>query len=120
MAVKRIVPDIQTQDPAASRAFYVDVLGLEVAMDLGWVVTFAAPDNRTAQITVIQDDGSASPQADVSIEVDDVDAVHAVAARLGHEIVYPLRDEPWGVRRFFVLDPSGKVLNILSHSEGPT
>jgi hypothetical protein len=29
--------------------------------------------------------------------------------------VHPLTDEPWGVRRFFVRDPSGKVLNILSH-----
>ena len=115
MPVRRIVPDLHAQDPGASRAFYVDVLGLEVAMDLGWVVTFAAPDNPTAQISVMRDDASASVQPDVSIEVDDVDAVHAAAQRLGHEIVHPLTDEPWGVRRFFVRDPNGKVLNILSH-----
>jgi catechol 2,3-dioxygenase-like lactoylglutathione lyase family enzyme len=115
MPVKRIVPDITADDPAASREFYVDVLGLEVAMDLGWVVTFAAPGNTTAQITVMQADASASVQPDVSIEVDDVDAVHATAQRLGYEIVHPLTDEPWGVRRFFVRDPNGKVLNILSH-----
>jgi uncharacterized glyoxalase superfamily protein PhnB len=63
----------------------------------------------------MQDDASASLQPDASIEVDDVDAVHAAAARLGCEIVHPLTDEPWGVRRFFVRDPNGKVLNILSH-----
>ena len=45
MAVKRIVPDLHAEDPGASRAFYEGVLGLEVAMDLGWVVTFAAPGN---------------------------------------------------------------------------
>jgi hypothetical protein len=28
MPVRRIVPDIHSQDPGASRAFYVDVLGL--------------------------------------------------------------------------------------------
>ena len=116
MAVRRIVPDLAAQDPGASRAFYVDVLGLEVAMDLGWIVTFAAPGNATAQISVMRRDASAPVQADVSIEVDDVDAVHATAERLGYEVVYPLTDEPWGVRRFFVRDPNGKVLNVLSHA----
>ena len=113
--MRRIVPDLPAQDPGASRAFYVDVLGLEVAMDLGWIVTFAAPGNPAAQISVMRQDASAPVQADVSIEVDDVDAVHATAQRLGYEVVYPLTDEPWGVRRFFVRDPNGKVLNILSH-----
>ena len=60
-------------------------------------------------------DETASVQPDASIEVDDVDAAHAEAQRLGYEIVHPLTDEPWGVRRFFVRDPNGKVLNILTH-----
>jgi catechol 2,3-dioxygenase-like lactoylglutathione lyase family enzyme len=115
MSVRRIVPDLQAQEPRASREFYVDVLGLEVAMDLGWIVTFAAPGSPATQISVVRRDASASVQADVSIEVDDVDAVHAVAQRLGYEVVHPLTDEPWGVRRFFVREPTGKVLNILSH-----
>jgi catechol 2,3-dioxygenase-like lactoylglutathione lyase family enzyme len=110
-----VVPDFQAQDPAASNEFYAEVLGLEVAMDLGWIVTFAAPGNPSAQISVMRQDASASVQPDVSIEVDDVDAAHAAAQRLGFEILHPLTDEPWGVRRFFVRDPSGKVLNILSH-----
>jgi hypothetical protein len=29
--------------------------------------------------------------------------------------VYPLTNEPWGVRRFFVKDPSGTIVNVLSH-----
>jgi uncharacterized glyoxalase superfamily protein PhnB len=49
------------------------------------------------------------------VEVDDVDAVHARAVSLGLEIVYPLVDEPWGVRRFYVRDPFGNVVNILAH-----
>ncbi len=115
MSVRRIVPDLHVSDPGPSRAFYVDVLGLDVAMDLGWIVTFVAPGNGGAQISVMSQDASAPVQPDVSIEVDDVDAVHATARRLGHEIVYPLTDEPWGVRRFFVRDPGGAVLNVLSH-----
>ena len=115
MAVRRVVPDFQARDPAASREFYTEVLGFEVAMDHGWIVTFAAPDNPAAQISVMREDASASVQPDASIEVDDVDAAHGAAQRLGYEILHPLTDEPWGVRRFFVRDPNGKVLNILTH-----
>jgi catechol 2,3-dioxygenase-like lactoylglutathione lyase family enzyme len=115
MAVKRIVPDFPADDPGASHEFYVEVLGLEVAMDLGWIVTFAAPGNSAVQISVMRRGAHASVQPDASIEVDDVDAVHATALRLGYEVVYPLTDEPWGVRRFFVRDPNGRVLNVLSH-----
>jgi hypothetical protein len=27
------------------------------------------------------------------------------------------RDEPWGVRRFFVRAPDGNIINIVSHSD---
>jgi catechol 2,3-dioxygenase-like lactoylglutathione lyase family enzyme len=117
MKVRRVVPDLQAADPAASAQFYAEVLGLEPAMDLGWIVTFAAPDNPTAQISVLREDATASVVPAASIEVDDVDAAYACAQRLGCEIVHPLTDESWGVRRFFVRDPSGNVLNILTHPE---
>ncbi len=115
MAVKRIVPDFQAQDPTAGAGFYAEVLGLELVMDLGWVVTFAAPDNPAAQISVLRRDATAPVQPDVSVEVDDVDGAYAAAQRRGCEILHPLTDEPWGVRRFFVRDPTGKVLNVLGH-----
>ena len=116
MSVRRIVPDLHAEDPGASREFFVEVLGLEVAMDQGWIMTFAAPGEPTRQISVMSEDASAPLQPDVSVEVDDVNAVHAAALRLGYEIVYPLTDEPWGVRRFFVREPSGAVVNVLSHA----
>jgi catechol 2,3-dioxygenase-like lactoylglutathione lyase family enzyme len=115
MAVKRIVPDLHAADPAASRAFYEDIVGLEAVMDHGWIVTYAAPGNPLAQLSVMTHDASAAVAPDVSIEIDDVEAAHAAAVAAGHEIVHPLTDEPWGVRRFFVRDPSGKVINILAH-----
>jgi predicted enzyme related to lactoylglutathione lyase len=115
VGVIRIVPDFQSPEPSRSRDFYADVVGLEVAMDLGWIVTFVAPGNAGAQLTIMKEDATASVQPDASIEVDDVDAAFDAANRLGCEIVHPLTDEPWGVRRFFVRDPNGKVLNILSH-----
>jgi lactoylglutathione lyase len=52
---------------------------------------------------------------DLSIEVDDIDAVYRHALAAGLEIVYGITDEPWGVRRFYLRDPLGRLVNILSH-----
>ena len=117
MSVRRVVPNIGSADLAASRAFYVDVLGFEVAMDMGWIVTFASPENPTAQISVVQADGSTGPQPDFTVEVADVDATYARALARGLAVVYPLTDEPWGVRRFFLRDPNGKIANVMSHQQ---
>ena len=46
---------------------------------------------------------------------EDVDAIHAEAVRRGIEVVYPLTDESWGVRRFFLRDPNGIVINVMCH-----
>ena len=113
VAIKRAVPNISSERPAESRDFFVDLLGFEVAMDLGWVMTLASPTNPAAQVTIISNDDSAAPG--ISVDVDDVDAVHARAVELGLEIAYPLRDEEWGVRRFMLREPSGTIVNIVSH-----
>ena len=115
MSIRRIVPNINSANPSASKPFYEKVLGLDPAMDMGWIVTLASPSNPTAQITLLRGPASAAPHPDLSIEVADVDAVHAKAIALSLQIVYPLTDEPWGVRRFFVTDPNGVVINVVSH-----
>jgi uncharacterized glyoxalase superfamily protein PhnB len=60
-------------------------------------------------------DARAPVAPDLSIEVEDVEAVHAKAVAGGFEIVYALAEEPWGVRRFFVRDPNGAVVNLMQH-----
>ena len=107
------MPSIRSDRPAETRDFFVELLGFEVAMDIGWVVTLASPTTPSAQVNVIGNDDMAAPG--ISVEVADVDAVHTKAAELGFEIVYPLRDEEWGVRRFMLREPSGTVVNVLSH-----
>jgi catechol 2,3-dioxygenase-like lactoylglutathione lyase family enzyme len=117
MTIRRVVPDVESDDFEASTAFY-GLLGFEEVMNLGWVVTLASPSNPTAQITLVAPDQS-DVHADMSIEVDDVDTAHAAMTAHGAEIVYALRDEPWGVRRFFVRDPNGQVVNVVSHKVAP-
>ena len=118
MTILRVVPNIGSADPETNRAFYVDVLGFEVAMDMGWIVTSASHANPTAQISVIRPDEAGMPVPDFTVEVADVDATHARARTHGHEVIYPLTDEPWGVRRFFLRDPHGKLVNIMSYQTG--
>ena len=118
MSVNRIVPDIESKDLDASRRFYVDVLGLEVAMDMGFIVTLVSPSNPTAQVSLLRDDDSSALLPHMSIEVTDVDDVHSRAVSHGMNIVYPLTNEPWGVRRFFVTDPNGTVINVMRHMGG--
>ena len=107
------MPNIKSDRPAETREFFVDLLGFEVAMDLGWVVTVASPDNRSVQLTIIGNDDPSAPG--ISVGVPDVDAVHARAVQQGFEIAYPLRDEEWGVRRFMLREPSGTLVNVVSH-----
>jgi catechol 2,3-dioxygenase-like lactoylglutathione lyase family enzyme len=115
MAVKRIVADIAAGDVSKAAAFYGDLLGLDVVMDQGWIKTFAAPQMAPIQISVASEGGSGTPVPDLSIEVDAVDETYRKAKEAGFEIAYELTDEPWGVRRFYVRDPFGKLVNILSH-----
>ena len=115
MSIKRVVPNIASDKLEASRDFYTTLLGFQVAMDLGWILTLVSPSNPTAQLSVVRQDATAAVVPQLTVEVADVDAVHAEALRRGLELVHPLTDEPWGVRRFFVKDPNGVVLNVASH-----
>ena len=85
-------------------------------MDMGWIVTVASPSSPTAQITFAAEGIRAHSDAPViTVEVADVDGIHATALARGSDIVLSLRDEEWGVRRFFVRDPDGRVINVMSH-----
>ena len=90
--------------------------GCVVSMD-SEVETSVSLSNPTAQITLVQETGSAEAQPNMTIEIDDVDAVHAKAVRLGLKVVYPLTDEPWDVRRFFVTDPNSVIINVMNHQK---
>jgi predicted enzyme related to lactoylglutathione lyase len=113
MRIRRVVPDLHSDDFEATKDFYIGLFEFDVVMDMTWVMTLASPSNPTAQVTFMRDDASAALEPNVSIEVADVDAAYENARKHGAQIVHPLTDEPWGVRRFFVIDPNDVVLNVL-------
>jgi len=115
MKVKRIVANLAVSDPARAKEFYQDILGLDVLMDTGWIATYGSTQTMTVQISFMTEGGSGAPVPDLSIEVDDLDAVLARMTKEKIPVEYGPASEPWGVRRFFVRDPFGKLVNILMH-----
>ena len=115
MKVQRIVANIETADVEAADAFYRGVLGLDIVMDHGWLRTYASASKMTVQVSFASQGGSDTPVPDLSIEVDDLEEALQRVKDSGTAIVYGPVSEPWGVRRFYVRDPLGKLVNILQH-----
>lgn len=116
MAVLRIVPNVAARDPAGLARFYQALLGLEVAMDLGFITTLAGGRQDT-QLSLASEGGAGTELPVLSIEVDALDPVLEQAHALGCPPVHGPAIEDWGVRRFFLRDPEGNLVNILTHLE---
>jgi catechol 2,3-dioxygenase-like lactoylglutathione lyase family enzyme len=117
MKVLRIVANLAAVDIAPAKLFYQDILGLDLLMDHGWIATYGSAQPMSLQVSIASEGGSGTPVPDLSIEVDDVDAACEAMRGAGFRIEYGPADEPWGVRRFSVRDPLGKLVNILGHKK---
>ena len=119
MEIRRAMPVIRTDRPGETRAFYEGFLGFRVVMDEDGMLMLASSSTPTTQVIVAWESATAVDpellEVDVSIEVADVDAAHATARAQRLEITRELRDEPWGIRRFFVRDASGRTINVAAH-----
>jgi predicted enzyme related to lactoylglutathione lyase len=117
MRATRIIADLRVADVEAAKSFYTDFLGLSTEeFNLGWVARYTSP-HTGANLQLVARDASAPENPAISVFTDDVDAAYAEAQELGFDIVHPLTQEPWGVRRFLVRAPDGNVVNIVSHQD---
>ena len=115
MHVIRITTNLAVDDVEEARAFYAGFLGLSTTeFDLGWVARQTSPETG-AHVQLVSGDATAPVDSVATLHTDDVDAAYDEAQRLGLEVVHPLTDEPWGVRRFFVRAPDGNVFNVVGH-----
>ncbi|HEU4501347.1 MAG TPA: VOC family protein [Nitrospira sp.] len=115
MKVKRIVANVKAKNIGDAKRFYEKVLGLDELMNLGWIATYGSTTQSIVQMSFMKEGGSGAAVPDISIEVDKVDEAYKRMKEEKFTIEYDITDEPWGVRRFFVRDPFGKLVNILSH-----
>ncbi|MGR3550618.1 VOC family protein [Pseudooceanicola sp.] len=116
MAVLRITPNLLCDDPARMAAFYRDLFGLDIAMALDFITTTAATAHQQVpQISMATEGGSGTELPVLSIEVDDLDALHDTMRAQEIPCAYGPVNEPWGVRRLFLRDPAGHLINVLEH-----
>ena len=117
MRATRVIPDLPVADIEAARGFYTGFLGLgDEEFNLGWVARYTAPGTRTS-VQLVTRDATAPESPVLSVATDDIDGAYREALELGYEIVHPLTTEAWGVRRFFVRDPGGNVINVVNHHD---
>ena len=83
-----------------------------------WILTFVSKENKTAQISIFQNEKNKpldNSAIFLSIEVSNIDNWFEKAKNQNIKITYLITSEDWGVRRFFVEDPNGVTINLLSH-----
>lgn len=115
MKVKRIVANVKASNTKDADSFYKDIFGLDLLMDQGWIRTYGQNDEMKVQISIATEGGSGTPVPDLSIEVDDINEALNRVREANIPIEYELTREPWGVKRFYIRDPFGKLINVLEH-----
>jgi len=120
-SVNAVFPVLMTDRVAASRDFYADLLGMRIAFEADWYVQLLSPTTPAAQLGIVDGGHESVPTPFrrrtagvlVTIEVDDVDAIHGRAQELGLPIELSLRDEDWGQRHFITRDPNGLAVDVV-------
>lgn len=117
MRTNHVVANLRVADVEQAKGFYTDFLGLDLQeFTLGWVARYTSSESG-ASVQLVSHDETAPEDSVISVHAADVDAAYEEAVALGYEIVHPLTDEPWGVRRFFVRAPDGNVINVVRHRD---
>lgn len=117
MRANRIITNLSVADIGEAKQFYTGYLGLSTEeFNMGWVARYTSPDTG-ANVQLVTRDATAPQDSAISVTTDDLDGAYSEAQRLGYEIVHPLTDEPWGVRRFFVRAPDGTIINVVNHRD---
>jgi len=121
LKVKRIVANIEAGDLEKASEFYGGLFDLDLLMDLGWIRTFGTDVKMNVQVNIATatatatEGGSDTPVPDMTIEVDDIEVALKRVEAAKVDIAYGPKKEPWGVRRFHIRDPFGKLINVMQH-----
>lgn len=113
---------IVTHEFAATKAFYLDKLGFELAFEnefyvllagYGDQISFLRPEHPTQAPIFRPAFGGRGVY--LTIDVEDVDAECARLQARGVPMEVDLRDEPWGERHFAVVDPNGIGIDFVTY-----
>jgi catechol 2,3-dioxygenase-like lactoylglutathione lyase family enzyme len=124
MRVEDAYPIIVTDKLAECREFYTRWLGFQIAFEATWFVYLASAGDRPHGIAFMAADHPSKPPGPetfngrgmfLTLQVADAAAEFERLGKAGVRVAYPLRDEPWGQRRFALLDPAGVWVDVVQH-----
>lgn len=102
-------------DLARARAFWTEVLGLEVLVNGGEYLRVGGEGGFSMGMETAQE-GDA-PELEVVLRVADVDATYERLQVQGIECFGPPEEMPWGARHIWLRDPDGHSISIYSSSD---
>lgn len=126
MRLQDFYPIIVTENIFECRNFYTRLFGFQVAFESTWFVLLTAGDNGPANLAFMRPDHPSAPPGPekfsglgmcLEFEVEDAQAEHQRFLAAGTAVGYPLRDEPFGQRRFGLYYPAGVWLDIVEQIE---
>jgi catechol 2,3-dioxygenase-like lactoylglutathione lyase family enzyme len=125
MQLQDFYPIVMTEQLAGCRHFYGRWFDLDVVFQASWFVLMGAREGRGSLAFIHPDHPSAPPGPEpfsgkgvcLEFQVTDARAEYARFQQGGADIALPLRDEPFGQRRFGLFDPAGVWIDVVEQIE---
>jgi uncharacterized glyoxalase superfamily protein PhnB len=121
MKCTQYYPVIQTFDVAGTVAFYVEHFGFKTMFASDWYYHLQSREDESVNLAILRGDHETIPAEGqgtvngliLNFEVEDPDAVYAMAQKAGLPILKTLRDEAFGQRHFITKDPNGVLIDVI-------
>ena len=121
MKCTQYYPVIQTDNVAATKAFYVDHFRFKVSFDADWYCHLQSSEDPSVNIAILQGDHETVPEECrgtvrgliLNFEVADVDQEFSKLQSAGVPILKSITDEAFGQRHFITRDPNGVLIDVI-------
>lgn len=127
MVYQDVYPVFVTKDLNASRDFYNKWFNMEVVFEASFFLLLTTPGENPRSIGFLSEVHPSSPPSNpamnaqagvfLTLQVSDAKADFERLRKAGLNISYSLKDEPWGQRRFGVVDPNGMYVDVVQQIE---